>query len=107
MKSGELNGEQLDYWVAKALGIETVRADDGTLRYTPHPSLPNQRWRPSSFWSQGGPIIEKHKIELNWEWEGNDAWTATMPPETSVDGETALEAAMRAIVENRLGSNVG
>ena len=107
MKTGELTGVELDFWVAKAIGIDVTRAADGSLRYSPHPSLANQRWRPSSFWSQAGPIIEQNKIELDWEWEGNDAWTASLPPETNMDGTTALEAAMRAIVENKLGSEVG
>jgi len=107
MKSSELSGETLDYWVAKALGIETFRSEDGSsLLYAPHPSLARQKWVPSRFWSQAGPIIEQHKIELNWESEGNDEWTASMAPETICQGSSALEAAMRTFVENRLGSTV-
>ncbi len=106
MKTSELSGPLLDYWVARAKGIETFRSERGELCYVAAPGVPPRAWAPSRFWSQAGPIIEEAKVELNWEWEGNDEWTASVAPQTNCQGGSALEAAMRAFVESRLGPNV-
>ena len=58
MKTSELTGAALDWAVAKAIG-----------EYKPVP-VPNY----STDWAQGGPIIEREKIEIcpisNQEWRG-------------------------------------
>ena len=107
MKAKELSGEQLDYWVAKAKQIHITPASDGQgFRYNPHPNIASRRWAPSHFWSQGGPIIEEAKIDLNWDWEESREWTASMEPDINSQGTSVLEAAMRAFVVSHFGEEV-
>lgn len=107
MNCNELSGTQLDIWVAQAMGLSTFPSKDGTtLLYDPGHGLPPRKWSPSHYWSQGGPIIEDHKIELNWEWEGNNEWTASLAPDVNAQGSSVLEAAMRAFVIAKIGPTV-
>ena len=64
---------------------------------------------PSTNWSQGGPIIEREKIDLNHYrmpdltamWDASiDSW------ETDYAGTTPLIAAMRCFVASKLGDTV-
>lgn len=68
------------------------------MTYVAHKKLPPRQWSPSKFWSQGGPLIDKMKVDVIWEWDTKDQWTAMMEPNIKVNGETSLQAAMRAIV---------
>jgi hypothetical protein len=98
---------QLDYWVAKAQNIQITDAPSGAgLLYTPHPTLAPRQWAPSRYWSQGGPIIEAEHIDLNWDWENSQEWTASMEPDINAQGKSVLEAAMRTYVIAKLGENV-
>jgi hypothetical protein len=70
-------------------------------------------WSPSINWLQGGPIIERELICLDW---GGDAWHAFFDvkgrwPEMDIrnneqKGSTPLIAAMRAYVASKLGEEV-
>lgn len=51
MKVSELAGSQLDFWVAKAEGVEA--SVDTQLKFTP-----------STDWAQGGPIIDREGIQI-------------------------------------------
>jgi len=106
MKVSELEGEQLDLWVAQATGVTTFRGDDGTLFYHPGHNLPPRKWRPSHYWSQGGPLLESHHIDLNWDTEGTREWSASVEPDILAQGRSILEAAMRAVVMQRIGTEV-
>lgn len=75
-----------------------------------------KRYTPSTDWSQGGPIIEREKIDLCWS-PGRTACMATIsvlwPKEldcglrcVSVVGPTPLIAAMRCFVASKLGDEV-
>ena len=61
-------------------------------------------WQPSTDWSQGGPILDKHISELidcvddGWEACCNGTYGAT--------GQTALEAVCKAYVASKLGDEV-
>jgi hypothetical protein len=92
MKVAELEGAQLDYWVAKAEGYEhglrIKPAGQGPVSSYPAtcfaPAMPDSEqlqgissgtsdiYSPSTEWSQGGPIIERERIamfpagELGW-----------------------------------------
>lgn len=61
MKVSELEGSELDYWVAKVVKPKDYQGGwftDDTL-----PSHANfTEFEPSSDWSQGGPLIEEYKI---------------------------------------------
>ena len=104
MKALQLSGDNLDYWVAKARGIPALR-QDGELRYTPGHNLPPRKWNPTRYWSQGGPIIEEQKIDLNWDTEGTLEWSASIDPDILAHGANVLEAAMRAYVVSIFGND--
>lgn len=96
MKTAELTGTSLDYWVARAEGIT--------------PTVEVQlKFMPSTDWGHAGPIIEREKIMVAWN-AGN--WISGVP--AYVDGPhghlskgpTALVAGMRAFVASRLGDDV-
>ena len=79
-----------------------------------HSNREGQEWiayQPSSNWTQGGPIIERERIELKIpEAKEFGQWMALIT-DASGDyihrsGPTPLIAAMRCFVENRLGSEV-
>ncbi|MDD3519404.1 MAG: DUF2591 family protein [Chromatiales bacterium] len=107
MQVSELSADQLDYWVARARGIDTYYPEGSNeLTYVAAPSLPPRRWCPTRFWSQGGPIIEEARIDLNWDTEGHKQWSASMEPDVLAQGNTPLEAAMRAFVMARMGTDV-
>lgn len=105
MHINDLTLEQLDYWVARAKDMEVESSADG-YTYRAHPSLPPRKWAPSRYWSQGGPIIEEARIDLNWDWEQSSEWTASMEPEINAQGSSALVAAMRAYVLAKVGEEL-
>ena len=57
----------------------------------------------STSWQEGGPIIEREKITLEWTGEN---WCAYIRHDEEVFGPTALIAAMRCYVASRLGDEV-
>ena len=95
----QLNSVKLDILVAEAVGIEVFYPDNhNQLSYIPRSGMPAREWAPTRFWSQGGPLIELYKMDLNWGWEELSEWTASIEPNINVQGSTVLEAAMRALV---------
>lgn len=78
MKTSELEGAELDYWVAKAEGhaeIELSRfTRGGEKRLRCEVVLPGEdgqtywtEYEPSSDWERAGPIIEREGIGLAWD----------------------------------------
>ena len=73
--------------------------------------MPLHGYTPTADWHQGGPIIEREKINLNC---GDDTWgvaegvwEAAHPKGTNVSfGPTPLIAAMRCYVASKLGDEV-
>lgn len=66
-------------------------------------------WNPSADWSQGGPLIEKHALEIieaGNGWAGVKTWCYGEPIEWFPEGESHLIAACRAIVAAKLGKSV-
>jgi hypothetical protein len=106
MQISDLSLDQLDYWVARARGIDTFHAENGELMYLANPKLPPRPWKPTRFWSQGGPIIEEAHIDLNWDTEGTGRWAASLEPDVLTDGQTILIATMRAYVVSRFGTEL-
>ena len=107
MKVIDLSLEQLDYWVAKAQHISLSPDPNGEgFLYRPHDALAPRHWAPTRYWSQGGPIIEHARIDLNWDWEQCGEWTASMEPDTNAQGATVLQAAMRAYAISVFGEDV-
>jgi hypothetical protein len=109
MKTSELIGPALDWAVAKCEGHEDTEIwiwADGYYN------------KVSTDWSQGGPIIEREKIELiyygNMGYEGAP-WEAQMGIDThyidqypgdATRGPTPLIAAMRCYVASKLGDEI-
>jgi len=122
MKTSELTGAHLSYWVAMAERaaegtnfratlppaepeIDLVGADGGSVEFAP--------WRD---WAQGGPIIERARIEISPVGEGASSWHAVVDPysykhppgvQPEAGGPSPLIAAMRAYVESKFGPEVG
>jgi Protein of unknown function (DUF2591) len=69
------------------------------------------RAKPSTDWSQGGPIIDGWSIDLTCDeyLSDNERWLASCTNEAerfSVHGQTPLIAAMRCYVASKLGDEV-
>ena len=70
------------------------------------PSTGSARW--AERWAQGGPIIERERIDLNYD-PGEKMWTAHWFGEAEYTvywGLTPLIAAMRCFVASKLGDEV-
>ena len=117
MKTAELKGNALDWAVAKAKGITVYPSKQGkkwlSKRWmTADYGEFNHRhgtpwWNPSTDWAQGGPIIERERIELvavelGEEWIARDYWKEF----DEQSGPTPLVAAMRCYVASKLGDEV-
>jgi hypothetical protein len=89
IKTSELRRTALDWAVAKCEGLDYFEPEVG-------PMEPDY----STDWSQGGPIIERERINLEpfknihgEQWSADGEW----------DGPTPLIAAMRCYVASKLG----
>ena len=109
MKVSELAGAKLDYWVARAEG-----ANDTFKMFKRHYDDPDfVNYKPSSDWSQGGPIIEREQLWLTGpyrsrkEWKCGDGKKADWDyAQSEYHGATPLEAAMRCLVASKFGNEV-
>jgi hypothetical protein len=115
IKVSELTGADLDWAVAKAdeerdvlfcqrqYGRLIVRiAGDHETRDIEWP------YTPSTNWAQGGPIIERGEISVNW---ANGQWQAhTVNNQDEYEqieyGPTPLIAAMRCYVASKMGDTI-
>ena len=104
VKTAELIGPALDWAVAEAEGVPIVFSKAaGFWRRADIPDL--EEWSPSSSWEQGGPLIDKHNVEIL---RAGDCVMAKLYGLTNAagDGKTPLIAACRAIVAAKLGDAV-
>jgi len=115
IKIGEANNLMLDYLVAKIDGIALSQAKF-SFQIKTHGHLmaqPGFVYSPTSNWAQGGPIIERERIELN---RGNDLYFPSGNENGDyyeplwiagkLHGQTPLIAAMRCYVASKLGDEV-
>lgn len=107
MKTSELTGAALDWAVVIALGYEIdehkCAVKDGVAEFN------LDCFGPSEVWSQGGPIIERERINLRASGAGD--WAASShdvphPNRIIQYGPTPLIAAMRCFVASKLGDEV-
>ena len=115
VKTSELIGQALDWAVAKIeSGIEPEYFN-GSVWITTGGFFARVRrnvFEPSTNWSQGGPIIERERIQVfphngASEWCGvihvpRDGYTGIL----TQDGPTPLIAAMRAFVTKKFGDEI-
>ena len=91
MKTAELTGAALDWAVANC---------EGLIKGLEH------GYTPSSNWAQGGLIIEREIIGLDYDaadgWQARDFDTQQI----TATGKTPLVAAMRCYVASKLGDEV-
>lgn len=105
MKTSELTGAQLDYWVGRAYDCP-VEVRDGRCVWLPNGGFYN----PHENWVTGGSIIELEGLSLlRWESPNDDGtfWTArNLTATISQPGLTPLIAAMRCFVASKFGEEV-
>lgn len=137
MKTSELTGAALDWAVAKATQMPLYQCGEGwpgnrvvneeslrrpivTVGLTGRMLLEgpktseNKEWSPSTNWAQGGPIIEREKMTLSYDEDGQ-----TYSAHVSLfrqrgmsnrtrwrSGPTPLVAGMRCLVASKLGDEV-
>lgn len=103
MKVSELEGDSLDYWVARAIG------------YIDRHAMAMQAEQPwscefSKSWNLGGPILERERINLEFisgEWCAYiDTSEKMVRPDNTCYGPTTLIAAMRCFVSSKFGDEV-
>lgn len=114
----DLTGSALDWAVAKALGFVDYPEDSveqGGWWYTDPikapfcERLPKCNWKPSTDWRQGGPLIDKHQINLHRPQHSMDCWAAwvTIGEKDFIQGGTQpLLAVCRVVVASVLGDIV-
>ena len=115
MKTSELTGIALDWAVAKCKYPELVWGSSIGIHHASHqiviPHLPEPQcyWNPSTNWAQGGPIIERERIAVDYR-DTFDWWVAYVNGGTDEEygctGPTPLIAAMRCYVASTLGDDV-
>jgi hypothetical protein len=113
-KVAELEGAELDCWVAKAEGLDNPRIEAGfcfvNMRGDHGLGWYPTSWQPSDDWSQGGPIIEREGIKLLPPQADRSHWLAEIFQGTPhfgwAEAETPLIAAMRAFVASKFGDEV-
>lgn len=106
IRVSELEGSLLDFWVAKIVGGSDGR--DWGILWNPSECViydgENEiKYSPSTDWSQGGPIMDRERINTDWLDDGSGQWMASMPP---YYGPTRLIAAMRCFVAAKFGEEV-
>ena len=121
MKISELEGSELDYWVAKAEGLEPKILLHGDLKVCHIVGEQDEevtRWDwycPSSHWNKGGPIMDKEKIgtehcpqvDPDHPWIGWIGSSDDFPADQKFyPSDTSLIAAMRARVASKYGETV-
>lgn len=116
VKTSELEGDALDWAVATAIGAGVLFEDWGGpnpwVVLSDHAALEWVPFSPSTDWSQGGPLIEKYRLEIVFDGSRNEGWRCVKDwcygevNDTYPLGETHLSAACRAIVAAKLGDVV-
>ena len=102
VKTSELIDYALDWAVAKAEGYTGTALESRTGEW----------YSPSTDWSQGGPIIEREGITLDYDaYDQDKLWEARHYASDGTllnneYGDTPLIAAMRCYVASKLGDEV-
>jgi Protein of unknown function (DUF2591) len=118
VKISEATGPCLDWLVAKCEGADGLFFDGVTWGFNLNGQTkvlakgwgPMMTFLPSIEYTQGGPIIEREKIDLHLLYDKPNIWAAslsnpweTLPNVFSRLGPTPLIAAMRCFVASKMG----
>ena len=117
IKTAELTGAVLDWAVAKAeytdgRRVELTEGKTGVRVTRDQTYDGSDQWHwfvffPSTYWAQGGPIIERERIEQRDRSPIFNDWEATIKlAGVNAFGPTPLIAAMRCFVASTLGDEV-
>lgn len=122
MKTSELTGALLDYWVAKIADYPNTRIISYEMYGEPRTAcmVGLAPYRPSSSWEEAGPIIEREKLATGpYDMANAFPVIACGNPgmafrayyvidcyRTSQYGPTPIIAAMRAYVASKFGDEV-
>jgi len=99
MKTSELTGAALDWIVDNLENVKNYGIKDW-LEQRPY----TNKGRYSTDWAQGGPIIEREKIDVLYEHDLR--WVAVPQKGIESYGPTPLIAAMRCYVASKLGDEI-
>lgn len=106
IKTSELTGAALDWAVAKCEGVTIdicILPEKTALFRTP---IGSGQWRPSTNWSQGGPILEREGISIVCMAPQHWGAHPSRGDDPFIYSETPLSAAMRCYVASKLGDEV-
>ena len=108
MKTSELSGAALDWAVAKCEGFTDYdHATETMLAPRKEYGRVNlDEYSYSTDWAQGGPIIEREKLDVFCSGNVWDASTGDRHPNVIKTGTTPLIAAMRCYVASKLGDEI-
>jgi len=98
IKTATATGQILNFMVAKTTGM-CVLNSNGTVFWGNFATV-----TPTTNWAQGGPLIEREKIESYWH-IALECWSAKCNDHLRY-GPTPLIAAMRCFVASKLGDEV-
>lgn len=110
----ELSGVELDYWVARAVGAVDATIEDWggftAVCVTTYQAFEPVPFRPSTDWSDGGPIIDRYFNGLPWKTgdkydTGENVWCGHFSGGV-IRGRSLLECAMRLFVASKFGDTV-
>ena len=109
LKTNELTGAALSWAVGLAEGYElNLYGVDPSIRARVPGLGVHAPWAPQRYWNQGGPIIEREKLDVGWVASDRCRATYDWLDEEFHEafGPTPLIAAMRCYVASRLGDEV-
>ena len=117
VKTADLVGEALGWAVGKAEGLDVYLEPPGYngvpwrvfARYRGEAIEHTKRYNPWEDWALGGPLIEKHMVSLHCPQSTDDVWAGwviTEKGEFCRAGDTALVAACRARISDKVGDTV-
>ena len=104
MKTNELTGAALDWAVAKCEQPEWWDNFPDEMAKGNLDMDGEGAYSPSTDWSQGGPIIERERLDI-YGYDGEN-WCANDNLRATQYGPTPLIAAMRCYVASKLGDEV-
>jgi hypothetical protein len=104
MKTADLQGAALDYYVAKAEGVKwaAIHERAGRPNWCALGGDPRRVYAPSTDWLIGGPLIEKYRFAVT----PGGYWRVGHFASLGGEGDTPLQAICRAVVRAAFGDEV-